>query len=524
MTEQIAAIVVASSTRNATRLCNYASTKKKGQTSERFVASAGINGCIPELAEKQMRDNRKRWNKNGERTVTLPSGETTTEGEYVQAYHLIQSIAKDGPGGLDPNNPDDIEKAHEAGIALAADRAGDHRYAAVWTQIDGTTGCIHNHIVIDSIDRSTGRSFDSSLVKHSELVGAHDRVLADLGYQQLNEYAPRGVSKGAEKVEKSEERGLAKHALWEANGREGDEPFSVGVLKHRIRETLAEESFTDLESFSEAARENGVDVQQRGKGITYAMLRHSGEDEEWRPIASSDVRRSSKLGRDFEKAAIEQAAERNRGLEQHSRLDVRLLDGIEESLADKRSIDVDSYESVLKENRIAFDHASDDWAYASMDEPGAHTEMRWRKASSLSPEVTREGAQEIFEYNQGRQARDDIGTGEDRAAGTRGAGTRGTGTRGTGTWGGSPGTVNLLERRGDDHGVPADARGGSEKEHRSDSAEHSSVGECEQPAQRDREEDQRPRRRKLSPRERAERALAAHEESRGKDTGRSFGE
>ncbi|WP_422114728.1 relaxase/mobilization nuclease domain-containing protein [Brachybacterium sp. UNK5269] len=421
MAEQIAAVVVASPTRNSARLSTYVSAPKKGQKGERFVAASGINGCIPEVAEKQMRDNRKRWGKNGERVVELPNGGKAVEGEYVQAYHVIQSLARDGVGSLDPENPEDWEKAHGLGVDLAREVAGKNRLATVHTQIDGTTGCIHNHIVIDSIDKSTGRSFDSSRVKHAELVKVHDRMLAGLGYEQVNRYAPPGVAKGAEKTEKSELRTLAKHELWEASGREGEEPFSVAVLKRRIRRTLEEETFTDFESFVDAAREQGVDVQQRGqsgRGVTYAMLRRGAGDEEWREISPSDLRRSSKLGRDFELGAIEKAAERNADLvARREQFDAQLRDGIEASLADIRSVDEGSYRGVLEEKRIVLERESDEWSYGVMDESGPQARMRWRKASLLSNELTQEGAQEFFEINKGRSA-DHGRLGQDRSAGT----------------------------------------------------------------------------------------------------------
>ena len=317
MAEPVAAVVMSSSTRNASRLNNYVRKQKKGQAEERFVGAAGINGASPRYADRQMRDNRKHWDKDGTRLVEGRNGEKIVEGEYVHAYHVIQSFAREGDGALDPDSPEDREKALQLGVALAEKVAGGTRYATVHTQIDGRSGCIHNHIVIDSIDKTNGRSFDSSNVKHAVLVKTHDDMLRELGYEQVNEYPEPGKSKTAVRVEKSEERGLLKHQLWEADGLEGDEPFSVAVLKARISETLEQDTFTDFDSFAAVAREHGVDAQLRGKGVSYAMLRMSAEGYGYRPIAASDKRRGSKLGRDFEKGAIESAIERNLAAERH---------------------------------------------------------------------------------------------------------------------------------------------------------------------------------------------------------------
>jgi hypothetical protein len=311
MSIPIAAVVVASPTRRSIALHAYVSIEKPGQRrGERFVAQSGINGCIPEFAEKQMRDNRKRWGKDGTRHVTNKHGKVVTEGAYVQAYHVVQSFARDGAGGRDPKDPDAREEAHELGILLARSVAGPGRLATVTTQIDGRTGCIHNHIVIDSVDKRLGASFDSSIVKHSELVARHDRLLLEAGYEQLNTHG-----KGRERQERSELRGLARYRAWEVD-KHGPEPFSVAELKHRVRETLDDKSFTGWGEFEAAALSRGVLVERRGeggRGVTYAMLRDCDEHGSAKlPVSSSDRRRASKLGTDFTMDAVESAMERNR--------------------------------------------------------------------------------------------------------------------------------------------------------------------------------------------------------------------
>ena len=116
MVKPIAAVVMSSPTRNSARLIAYALTEKDGQAKgDRFVAASGINGCIPEFAEGQFRDNRKRWRKDGTRTVKVqwgtdkvtgqPTYRDVTEGAYVQAYHVIQSFARDGAGRSTPTIP-----------------------------------------------------------------------------------------------------------------------------------------------------------------------------------------------------------------------------------------------------------------------------------------------------------------------------------------------------------------------------------------------------------------------------------
>ncbi len=200
-------------------------------------------------------------------------------------------------------------------MALASEVAGKSRLATVTTQIDGKTGCLHNHIVIDSIEKTTGRSFQSWNVKHKNLAQAHDELLASLGYEQRNT-----LGKGKEVVEKSELRALAKHQAWEASRVPGepfaeDEPFSVAVLKSRVREALADGTFTTFDEFAEVAGQHGVQADERGqkhRGITYTMLREKEpHGDDWRDTAPGDRRRASRLGADFMMAAVEAAIARN---------------------------------------------------------------------------------------------------------------------------------------------------------------------------------------------------------------------
>ncbi len=326
----VAVVCVASPTRASVRLNAYVRNEKPGQAKgERFVAAAGVNGAVPELMETMMRMNRKKWGKDGTRVVLKQHGVDengapvmlpVTEGAFVQGYHVILSYAKEGPGALDPNSPEDREIALRNAKGVLKRLGGKGRMGTVHLQIDGASGCLHAHLVIDSIDKLTGRSFDSSLVKHSELVATTNAVLAEQGYAQVNVYPEKGTVKSAEKTEKSELRGLAKYQAWEAGDKSSPEPFSVAVLKQRIRAALADERSLSWDRFVETAYEYGVDVENRGdnkRGIGYVMMRQSDAldpDADYLPQAKSDRRRASTLGRDFMMDAVEAAIQRNREL------------------------------------------------------------------------------------------------------------------------------------------------------------------------------------------------------------------
>lgn len=315
-------IVVASASRSAHALISYALDDKSDQQGERYVMASGVGGLLVSVAKQQMRDVRKKWNKD-------------KPGAFVHAYHVIESFAKDE---LDPEDPDSWMTAQRLGRALAEDRFPG-RQALVVTQRDGKTGCVHNHIVVNSVETKTGKSLDSSIVMHSRLVEAHERVLEAEGFEQRADLkqafsdatdrrergAPSGLRR-ASSAQRSELREFQRHILWEAGNDIADElglprdtePFSVTVLKGCIENALADPAATDWTSLVEAGRTHGVRIEQRGKrgrGISYGMLREQPDGTRAEPSAS-DRRRCSSLGTDFEMDAIEQALARNNTAQQ----------------------------------------------------------------------------------------------------------------------------------------------------------------------------------------------------------------
>lgn len=311
------AVVVASSTRSADALINYALEDKPDQKLERYVMASGVGGLLVSVAKQQMRDVRKRWGKD-------------KPGAFVQAYHVVQSFATDE---LDPEDPDAWMTAQKLGIALAEDRFPG-RQALIVTQRDGHTGCVHNHLVINSIETKTGRSLNSSIIMHARLVEAHERVLEDNGFQQRADLK-QAFSDASERRERGEPSSLRnahssadselpefqRHILWETDcdladefgGPRTKEPFSLTVLKHSIEVTLADPATVDWDSFVAIGRTRGVQIEQRGKqgrGISYGMLREEPDGTLAEPTPS-DRRRCTTLGAAFEMDAVEEAFARN---------------------------------------------------------------------------------------------------------------------------------------------------------------------------------------------------------------------
>ena len=328
-------------------LNTYLLNLKEGQQDgERYVVAEGVNGIMPKFVEQQFRDVRKKWGKNGTvRRLWKRTGTETWQGEYVQAYHGIISFGQDE---LDPDDPEAWETALRIARATV-EEVFPTRQAMLVLQNDGAGGCLHVHISVNSVDEKTGRSIDSGLTTHTyreqqadgsyELAGMalkFNEILEREGFQQradlvemMTDAQERVRAGGSAKLrakdrrEVSEQRAAEKHEDWcidreqaEAQGVAFDvpEPFSVAVLKQRVRKSMNDPRSIDFDTFVEVARDHRVDVELRPgtRGLAYVMLDEAGE-----PVAEGTRarRRASTLGSDYMLDAVEAHCAENDALE-----------------------------------------------------------------------------------------------------------------------------------------------------------------------------------------------------------------
>lgn len=310
------AIVTSSPTRNVDALLIYVANDKADQRGERYVLASGLNGALPGAARHQYRDVRRHWGKDNKK--------------FVEGYHVVQSFGQDE---LDPCDPLMWQRAHDLGRALAAERFPG-RQTTVWTQRDGRTGCLHNHIVVNSIETATGRSMDSSLITHARLAEFHDRVLADHGFEQREDLQdalqdaqsrrergePSGLRRRSSR-EQTELKQAHKYVEWEAESEIADElgvtrspePFSVDVLRYRISELLDDPDVTDWDSLVRlGAERHRLRIAMRGKKgvVTYGLMREQADGSLAEP-GGTDTRRSTYLGADdySQSAVLDRIAE-----------------------------------------------------------------------------------------------------------------------------------------------------------------------------------------------------------------------
>lgn len=127
-------------TRDGRAAIRYAFEEQKNKDEMDRVLMASGSNVDPKFAMMQMKAVWDRFGKG--------------DGKAVQMYRIIQSFGLDE---LDPNNPEDIEKANNLGREFAEEMYPG-RQSLIVTQADGKGGKLHNHVLVNSVSFMDGRS------------------------------------------------------------------------------------------------------------------------------------------------------------------------------------------------------------------------------------------------------------------------------------------------------------------------------------------------------------------------------
>lgn len=329
-------------------------------------AAHGKDGVRPmhvlDEAGKKVRD------ENGEPVLARDDrGQIMYESEYVQAYPIVQSFGLDE---LDPDDPASWDEAQRRGRALA-ERIGDGRPALIATEVNGRTGCVHNHIIVGAVHPETGRSLRSDAVTHSRISITHDKVLEELGVEQredmreLTRQAEERMAEARQQVIDTAEKDLSPNQLrkrieaaekqvklertddaptprqkqqdrlqreferYQLNEQTRDAAADIGApgpkerfseieLKGRVRETLADQRATDWQRLDQVGRERGVTITKytkRSHDVSFGMML-ADEDGVIQEPSNAHRRKGSRLGEGYRVEDVEAALERNRELAQ----------------------------------------------------------------------------------------------------------------------------------------------------------------------------------------------------------------
>lgn len=240
------AVVGITSTRDVGGACRYATTEQKKNLedgTERVLYGSGVN-CDFENGAQQMKQTLRAHGKDG-------FGKDARK--YVQAYRIFQSFGDE----LDPDNPEDVKKAHELGIKLAETLYPGYQ-ALVVTQADGKGNKLHNHIIVCAVDPATGKSLRGESRSHFHIAKVSDELCREANLPVIERTREDRMSKG------------------EYHKTMRGEYTFMGDLRSRIRNSLVGSNVYDEESFIKEMSARNVDVNITNKGgISYAF---DGED------------------------------------------------------------------------------------------------------------------------------------------------------------------------------------------------------------------------------------------------------
>lgn len=126
-------------TRNGADAIDYACGNGKGHNDKevRNMVVSEVN-MLPETVQPYEVQMKRYWNKASVKNKN-------------QVRRVIQSFSRKE---LNPDKPEDIQKANEIGNEFAQ-RAYPGHQAVVFTQIDGESGLIHNHIIVNNVNMET---------------------------------------------------------------------------------------------------------------------------------------------------------------------------------------------------------------------------------------------------------------------------------------------------------------------------------------------------------------------------------
>lgn len=185
----------------------------------------------------------------------------------VQGYTLIQSWGADE---LNVDNPDDVQRANDAGQQLAKRLIGDSANYMVVTHTDGKGGKVHNHIIIcNDVDGAAVRD-----ARWTKTMKTNDDLMKDLGFDV---------------TERSADKQTTRQRRDALDGKSHSADDWVDDLKATIRQTAS--VATNEEEWLGMMDDAGVSVHVRhnkkGVGISYKVDGH-------RPM------RANRMGTDFQ--------------------------------------------------------------------------------------------------------------------------------------------------------------------------------------------------------------------------------
>lgn len=210
---------------------------------------------------------------------------TAGKNHTTQVLRIVQSFSKKE---FDPESPNDILAVNILGSKFASEHYPG-RQCMIFTQTDGKSGLVHNHIIINDVHMETNKGCRNQQYYWPTLKKWTDDIASK--YTELD-YGDKAIDKISQTERTKREQGKY---VWKDD------------LKERVKKSMDEA--ISIENFFERLKQNGIGVKtgkskNYGLYFTYELQDLSAVPEGTRLPKRALKSRSYKLGEDFCPAAL----------------------------------------------------------------------------------------------------------------------------------------------------------------------------------------------------------------------------
>lgn len=201
----------------------------------------------------------------------------------VELYSIVQSFDLDE---LDPENQNDVDKAHEIGVLTAKEimkKVGDREFC-VFTQADGESHHLHNHIVIMNCDK------ELNTIKHGL---SWKRTLAPINDKITSEQLQNAKQKDVQKrLKKSYDEVTALSPTQRKSKRQKENEKKKEYIYENVNDVL--KIAKSQKEFVELLRERQIIIRRNAKEKEFNWLTKSGKYKSRLPFEYQGYKITSK--------------------------------------------------------------------------------------------------------------------------------------------------------------------------------------------------------------------------------------
>lgn len=269
------------------------SVKTKYHTPPRKNSETG-KGCIAYLSDEKshnesnvspIRNLRKSSNCGDFKSVARKrfKEQARNSNANVELYSIVQSFDLDE---LDPENQNDVDKAHEIGVLTAKEimkKVGDREFC-VFTQADGESHHLHNHIVIMNCDKELN-TIRHGLSWKKTLAPLNDKITSE----QLQNTKQKAVQ---ERLKKSYEEVTALSTAKRKTKRQNENEKKKEYIYENVNDVL--KIAKTQKEFVELLRERQIIIRRNAKEKEFNWLTKSGKYKSRLPFEYQGYKITSK--------------------------------------------------------------------------------------------------------------------------------------------------------------------------------------------------------------------------------------